>query len=116
MKKLNLLLVVSLLTIPTLFFLSGCQENQTSSSELKMTKLLAEENSSLEKDLANRDKMILNQMNLLQNCEQEKAEQQQKADESMTFLMQKIVGELKTQVDQLQMENQELKTKLDKIE
>ena len=99
MKKNNILLVISLLTIPALILLSGCQEKQASSGNAKMNKLLAEENMRLETELANRDEILLDQIKMLQKCGQEKVEMQKKTEEITSFLMQQVNSELKIKAD-----------------
>ncbi len=115
MRKLNLLIVVSLLAFPTLILLSGCLENQASSENEKMSKLLAEENLRLETELANRDETIFNQMKMLENCGQEKTDMQKDNKQAMDFLTKQIIGVLNTKAAQLEKENETLKAEIEKL-
>ena len=95
MRKLDTLLVVSLLAIPALLFLSGCQEKQASSGNTKMSKILAEENIQLKAELADCDKTISEKTKMLEQCAQEKADIQKKADEAIGFLMKQMDEQIK---------------------
>ena len=100
-------MLLSLLTIPAIIFLSGCQEKQASSETGKMSKLVAEENLHLTEELANSNKIILDQKNLLQKCEMEKTAREIETEEFLSILMQSIVD--------LRKENKALKAELEKI-
>ena len=115
MRKLNILLIVSLLVIPTLVLLSGCQEKQASSENAKMNKLLADENIRLETELADRDKVIFDQLKSLEKCGQEKVEAQEENKKVMDFFVKQIISELEAKVAQLEKENETLKTEIEKL-
>ena len=115
MRKPNILLIVSLLAIPTLVLLSGCQENQASSGDVKMNKLLAEENIRFETELANRDKVIFDQLKSLEKCGQEKIDMQKENKQMVDLFVEQIIKELETKVAKLEEENETLKTEIEKL-
>ena len=115
MRKLNILLTVSLLVIPTLVLLSGCQEKQASSENVKMNKLLAEENIRLETELDNRNKVIFDQLKSLEKCAQEKIDIKKENKQMLDFLTKQVIDGLETKVTQLEKENETLKTEIEKL-
>ena len=84
MKKLTFIIILSLLIMCNY----GCQEQNGSDSSTKKDRLVGGENIRLKKDLQQCEKEIVKQLELLAQCQQEKIKVQQKANDSLKFLMQ----------------------------
>ena len=103
MRKFNLLLTVSLLVIPALVLLSGCQEKQA-----------LDENIRLKTELANLDKIIFSQMESLEKCGEEKKQIQQRSGQVMEPFMD-LFEKLNTKAIQLEKENEALRNEIEKF-
>ena len=81
----KLTLVVTVISLVLVIFTCGCQEQTQSST--KRDRLVGAENIRLEKELELCAKETEKQIELLEQCQQEKAKIQQDIDSSVKFLM-----------------------------
>ncbi len=104
---------VLFLAIFGIAFVAGCEdENQT---DTKMSRLVANENIQLKKDLQNCQKEIEKQKKLLEQCEQMNDSLQEEATKEMTDFLDSMVKEAMEENERLQEENKKLKAEIETL-
>lgn len=113
MKKcVGLLMIVPL--ILGLGLLVGCQE-QNESELVKKARLVGQENIELRKQIKQQDRAIQEQKDLLEQCRQEVAAGQQQTAESGKKMLD-MVGDTAKEADDLRIENEKLKARIQELE
>jgi hypothetical protein len=114
MKKAGILLAVSLI----LAVFAGCQqsEQKQTSGISRKDRLVANENLGLKDELAQCQKELANQKNLVEQCRQEKDAAEQQAGENIKWLLDELPADLLKQVETLTKENEELSKKLEELQ
>jgi len=109
----SLLLTAVLLGAGAVF--SGCEEQASDPSTMRRARLVADENIELKKQLAERDKEIERQKQLVDDCKQEMAKAQEEAGSTMLQMLQQL-AESGKEVETLTEENTKLKERIAELE
>jgi uncharacterized protein YlxW (UPF0749 family) len=114
MKKVGIVLAVS----SVLVIFAGCQQSQQkqTSDISRKDRLVANENMGLKDELAQCQKEIETQQNLVKQCRQEKETAEQQAGENIKWLMDELPTDLLKQVETLTKENEELSKKIEELQ
>jgi hypothetical protein len=111
MKKVTPILIV--LTVFLLVFVlnSGCEEVQNQ-PDVRKSKLIADENLRLTKELQQLNRQLDEEIKMLEGCRQEQVMFEKELDDVTTLLMREL-NECREKSLQLQEENEKLKAKIE---
>ncbi len=115
MKKNVILLLTTTILLGATAVFSGCQEETGDTSSMRRARLVADENIELKKQLAERDKEILNQKKLVEDCKQDMAKAQEQSGNIMLQMLQNLAQTGK-EVETLTEENAQLKERITQLE
>ncbi|MBN1788802.1 MAG: hypothetical protein JW806_10485 [Sedimentisphaerales bacterium] len=94
--------------------LAGCQQSEQSQNSgiSRRDRLLANENMNIRNELTDCQKEVKRQQELLTQCQQEKEEIGQQANENVSWLMEELPGDLQKEINRLTKENEQLKAEI----
>ena len=109
MKNLLAIIIIAIASI----VMTGCEEQ--SKSDTPKTRLLADANYRLKKQLEQLKEELANQKQLLTKCQEEKIALKKQSNESVELVVTELLPQLEQGKVQLQHENQQLKSQIEKL-
>jgi flagellar basal body-associated protein FliL len=113
MRKVTLTAVALAAFLPVLVLSSGCEE-ELKQPDARKSRLIADENIRLSKEIQQLNRQLDKKIKLLEECSRKQAEVRKESDELTTSLMQAF-GECKQENLRLQKENEALKAKIKQL-